>query len=188
MNHGVRSTYERHGCRCEPCRKANNDYAKKRRNAAKASPPANLNHGKASTYANYGCRCEMCADARSKELRRQASARKGKQPPSHGVSGYKHYDCRCEACRQAAAAERSARDAGADGGKYTQRAQDATLAQAKRHGDQWTGPELEIASRKDLTARQVAFMLGRSLSAVRNVRDRLRNDDPKMARIIGPQP
>ena len=30
----------------------------------------------------------------------------------------------------------------------------------------WTGPELEVASRDDLTAEQIALMLGRTYAAV----------------------
>jgi len=53
-----------------------------------------------------------------------------------------------------------------------------TLKQARRNGYLWTGPELELAARPDLTKEQVALMTGRTLHAVRHARRKLR-DDPK---------
>lgn len=51
-----------------------------------------------------------------------------------------------------------------------------------RRGDAppWTGPELEIAARKDLTATQVARMIGRSPNAVQKIRTKLRRDPRKV--------
>jgi hypothetical protein len=61
---------------------------------------------------------------------------------------------------------------------------------AERHGQEWTGVELEIASRPDLTARQVAEVLHRTLNAVRTMRQRLNSDlDPRDRMLAnGPQP
>lgn len=56
-----------------------------------------------------------------------------------------------------------------------------TLPQARRYGYMWTGPELELASRDDLTSKQVALMTGRTLSAVVNVRHRLSTDPRKIS-------
>jgi hypothetical protein len=53
---------------------------------------------------------------------------------------------------------------------------------AERHGKQWTGPELELAARPDLTARQVAEMTGRTHHAVKTVRKRLQVD-PRIIRL-----
>jgi hypothetical protein len=50
------------------------------------------------------------------------------------------------------------------------RASATRLPDGRRHGQVWTGPELEHASRADLTARQVAVDLGRSVFAVRRMR------------------
>jgi len=55
-----------------------------------------------------------------------------------------------------------------------------------RGGYQWTGPEFEIAVRDDLTARQAAIMIGRSVWAVRKMRGRIRNE-PKLQRVLGAQ-
>jgi len=59
-----------------------------------------------------------------------------------------------------------------------------TLATASRHGEQWTGPQLEIALRDDLTAFEAAKILGRSHIAVRNIRRRSRLD-PRVSALAG---
>jgi hypothetical protein len=56
------------------------------------------------------------------------------------------------------------------------RANVASRGQAARHRYPWTGPELEIAARTDLTAAQVAALLGRTIVAVRHARVKLRTD------------
>lgn len=47
---------------------------------------------------------------------------------------------------------------------------DETRDRAGRHGAQWTGAEYELLSRTDLTAPQIAQMLGRTVWAVRHKR------------------
>lgn len=59
-----------------------------------------------------------------------------------------------------------------------------TVARATRYGAAWTGPELEIAARPDLTAMDAALMLGRTVKAVRHARSRVRNE-PKWAMVAG---
>lgn len=56
------------------------------------------------------------------------------------------------------------------------RTNDALSDTAGNNGKQWTGPELEVAARADLSAAQVAVMLGRTLYAVKHIRQRLRSD------------
>lgn len=51
---------------------------------------------------------------------------------------------------------------------------DELRGEAHRHGQEWTGPELEIALREDLSAQEVAILLGRSLAAVNMARYRAR--------------
>lgn len=53
---------------------------------------------------------------------------------------------------------------------------DRSRESARRHGLMWTGPELEVASREDLSAAQVAAMLGRTLRAVQTMRERMRKE------------
>lgn len=57
-----------------------------------------------------------------------------------------------------------------------------TTPTAARSGYEWTGPELEVAARPDLTARQAAEMIGRSYYAVKRARWRI-NMDPRKARL-----
>lgn len=64
--HGVSpSLYDRHGCRCGPCRKAHNDRVRRNRAARRKNP---VSHGTRSSY-DAGCRCEAC-----RLVRQQASA------------------------------------------------------------------------------------------------------------------
>lgn len=60
-----------------------------------------------------------------------------------------------------------------------------TRSQARRNGYQWTGPELEIVAREDLTVKQAALMLGRTFYAVETQRKKLRSGDPKTTRLAG---
>jgi hypothetical protein len=53
------------------------------------------------------------------------------------------------------------------------------LENATNNGKQWTGTELEIASREDLTVLQAARMLRRSYDSVRTVRRDLLGKDPR---------
>lgn len=55
---------------------------------------------------------------------------------------------------------------------------------ARRNGQQWTGAELELAARADLTAAEVGVMIGRTILAVQNARFRLRRD-PKTIALAG---
>jgi hypothetical protein len=59
-----------------------------------------------------------------------------------------------------------------------------TIDSARHHREMWTGPQLEIAAREDLTAKQVAVMTGRTLHAVNNARSRLR-EDPEIISVAG---
>jgi hypothetical protein len=59
-----------------------------------------------------------------------------------------------------------------------------TLPTATRSGYQWTGPELEIATRSDLTVKEAARMLGRTYYAVRTMRA-LVSIDPRKTALLG---
>jgi hypothetical protein len=60
----------------------------------------------------------------------------------------------------------------------------ATLETATRYGQPWTGPELETASREDLTAAQIAVMIGRTRASVARMRSQLRKD-PRTIALAG---
>ena len=51
--------------------------------------------------------------------------------------------------------------------------------EARNHNKEWTGPELELISRKDLSSGQLATMLGRSLYAIKSQRFLLNKNDLK---------
>ena len=57
--------------------------------------------------------------------------------------------------------------------RYFLAAETETTRQADHHGERWTVPEMELAARSDLTAKQAALMTGRTFNAVRNMRRRL---------------
>jgi hypothetical protein len=60
-----------------------------------------------------------------------------------------------------------------------------TLTTATNHGKQWTGPELEILARDDLTHRDASLLLGRSFYAVVTMRHKLRRGEPIPVYLAG---
>jgi hypothetical protein len=63
-----------------------------------------------------------------------------------------------------------------------------SVAGAANHGKEWTGPELEVLARDDLTAQQKALLLKRTNAAVKNMLRKLRVD-PRKQRLAGqPEP
>lgn len=90
---------------------------------------------------------------------------------THGIRSTYLYGCRCEDCTAAARPARRRRH-------HNQ--QRATASAPSRYKE-WTGPELEIAAREDLTTREVALMLGRTFSGVKGMRAKLLRDPRKQA-------
>jgi predicted transcriptional regulator len=109
---------------------------------------------------------------KQRQLLREPAKPSGPQKPvtKHGLSGY-NQGCRCSECHKG---KRS----------YRTSLQSETREKATRHGQQWTGPELEIAGREDLTVRQAAARLGRSYASVANMRHKLKVD-PKTIDLAG---
>lgn len=70
---------------------------------------------------------------------------------------------------------------GADDKRLEERKRSNDLSRdvARNHAKQWTGPQLEIAARLDLTDADVAAMTGRTVRAVETIRGRLK-DDPRL--------
>lgn len=95
---------------------------------------------------------------------------------THGLSGYAR-GCRCADCRVAKREYDRA-----DGGNAKRQAE--TLEKAARLGNQWTGPELEVAARNDLSLREIAALLGRSYASVANMRHKMKAD-PKTISLVG---
>ncbi|MCW2899003.1 MAG: hypothetical protein JWO67_1268 [Streptosporangiaceae bacterium] len=144
-----------------------------------------MKHNRASY--THGCRCDTCKAANARYAKERIAGM-GRQKVkkrlngieiTHGASGYANWACRCETCTKAWTAHcQPAAD------RFVRRTQGATLEKATRSGYQWTGPELELAGRSDLTAKEVALMIGRSFYAVQNARSKLRAE-PKVANLAG---
>lgn len=125
---------------------------------------------------------------------------------THGTNfGYSHAGCRCSECRawasayhrkwypgsisQQAAADRYRQWRAENPDEYSAKTAEATRnyvarnvrsrETADRHNSQWTGTEMELVSREDLTTAELADMLGRTLVAVRTMRLRLKGRNPR---------
>lgn len=175
-NHGTSTAY-RNGCRCEECRAGNTARHKRLREkrylaAASGKIPADVEHG-IGAYCNWGCRCPTCVAAavrRNRELSKRVQA--GKVVHRNGAPGIA--GCPCGECAPLFIARQMA---------ARKRVNEASRAGAKRHGYQWTGPEMELAARSDLTAQQAAAVLGRTVVAVNRMRARL-GSEPKLMRVV----
>lgn len=78
--------------------------------------------------------------------------------------------------------QRQARAVWAD--RQLQQKQDATRDTARRHGQHWTGAELEIALREDISTMEAAVMLGRTYAATCAAKAKARHD-PKWRQVAG---
>lgn len=161
-----------------------------RRDAARLQP-----HGTPARYRR--CKCDLCRSANAKlhkKYRADREQRRDKAFFEHGRSGYENWGCRCEVCTRdhtKACAPAARRYQEANREEVNQRTdarrrpiQNRSLEVARRSGFQWTGPELELIARPDLTAEQAAAMLGRTYFAVMTARKRLRIE-PKLANLAG---
>lgn len=90
----------------------------------------------------------------------------------------------CTACSRAAMSPEQRARANERGRDSDSHIQAASTPGASRHGYQWTGPELEIALRADLSLRDAAAMLGRTYYAVQAARHKARTD-PKWIQVAG---
>jgi hypothetical protein len=141
-------------------------------------------HGTPGRY-NEGCHCDVCRAANTARLAKYRKKRRSTPPDEipHGLNGYRNDGCRCDVCR---AANDAANEVYSENRlEHMRRAQAESLDGAKRHGREWTGPELEVAARKDLSAREVAKTLGRTFAAVNAVRKKLREQDPRTVNLAG---
>lgn len=187
----------RRGCRCDVCRAASAARAVRAKAARLSTLSAIGTHGK-SGY-NRGCRCGVCCAenrAQARSWRRSAKGRLASvtETVAHGAACYANYGCRCDVCVAAAREQNRpalqryqdahGEEIAARNTARKRREQSESLASATRYGYQWTGPELEVAARRDLTAAQVAAMIGRTVTAVTKMRQKLR-DDPKTINLAG---
>lgn len=92
---------------------------------------------------------------------------------------YERHGCRCEVCVKANWQPKAA---------HARKVQAESLDAATNHYKEWTGPEMEILTRSDLTRREKAAMLGRTYDAVTNMLAKL-DVDPRKQRLAGqPKP
>lgn len=123
--HGTISGYKTHKCRCDLCRKANRDAAKrtKANRAAQGDLATEFVHG-ANGYRNHGCRCDICTAGSTEATRKWRATHQRSNPvkpevivvaeapapPSpkpvpeiqHGTrAGYTSGKCRCDLCKAA---------------------------------------------------------------------------------------
>lgn len=157
--HGTPNAYKR-GCRCEACRSANTQRTREAREQRRLRlvggqvSADQISHGR-SAYTNWGCRCETCVSAHTRACRpfaikwRKANPAKVSRP------------------RATEEASRKSRE-------RQQQSQSDTLGSATRHYQPWTMQELDLASRTDMSAQEVAVAIGRTFHAVRNMRKKLR--------------
>jgi len=152
-------------------------------------------HGTKLKY-DRGCRCDVCrADNTRRHQEWQTSVVVQAVDVPHGLGGYRNYRCRCTICVQALRdcnASEKQKEAhrkyitttGRE--RFRQRTAEAharyqaeTLERAFNYGKHWTGPELEMVLREDLTRKEIALALGRSLEAVKTARALARHDPRK---------
>ena len=139
--------------------------------APAASPRRMGTHGLPSTYSRYGCRCEACTAANTRRVNRARRERRERLSSAeivHGAAAYTNWGCRCEVCTTANTKRNVPFIQ-----SWVTRVQAETRAQATRSGRRWTTPELDLLSRRDLTAKQVAIMTGRTWRAVALAKSRL---------------
>lgn len=124
-------------------------------------------------------------NAVQKQRQKMRDAERGKEPqeqqagrtPSvqtHGLGGYRR-GCRCVTCVEAKRKYRQ---------DYEEKVKSATVPGARNARKEWTGPELEMAARDDLSVKEIARRLGRSYAAVSVIRHKIRHD-PKTINFVG---
>lgn len=151
------------GCRCDRCRVENREYVARARERRSKS---GTTHGTTTGYGD-GCRCESCKSAQA-----ERHARWVDRDPA-----------RARALRAKVSRDAYARDPISSKARRRALQQDSVEAATRSHY-QWTGPELEIALRTDLTAHEAALMLGRTYAAVEAQRQ-LHKVDPRKQNLAG---
>ena len=91
----------------------------------------------------------------------------------------------CEGAKVRAARTDVDRESFHEMSERSRRERQSKTAPAANHGKEWTGVEMElVATRRDLTAVELAQMLGRTYHAVKTIRTRL-NRLPRDRRLAG---
>lgn len=116
-------------------------------------------HGGGYGYFDKACRCEECVSWYTAALARNAEHK------------LQHYRLNAQERIRQSVAQTKVRN-------------DSSRTSAHCHGNVWTGPELEIAAREDLSVPEIAQMLGRTILAVAAQRRAIRAD-PRKQRLAG---
>lgn len=104
-DHGSASSYAR-GCRCDPCKAAQSEYARNRiQRLREETPFEDIPHGTMNAYTVYKCRCGSCKHLGAQAARAYRE-KKGlgdlPGPIPHGTTGgYVNHKCRCDSCKKA---------------------------------------------------------------------------------------
>lgn len=110
--------------------------------------PRTAQHGDPAMWQTYRCRCDVCDTARRQYRREREYERLSASE-------------RCKALDSLAGTRA--------------KLQARTAATARRRGARWTGPEMELVAREDLTVTEVAQQTGRTFHAVSHARSALRD-------------
>ncbi len=200
--HGKASTYSKWGCHCGPCTAAATAARTKTRPVVEPEAPPGIVHGSPAGYRS-GCLCDLClaysarakaqenATTRARRARQHQQMADGLAPASvkHGrFSTYREWGCKCVPCTRAAMKAGRLSKARAKKKAYDLQYPEAVAARrwvmqrksptvsvpaAVRRGMEWTSADLETVARNDLTAAQLAGLLGRTVYAVRRARSDL---------------
>lgn len=191
--HGTPGGWTNWGCRCDQCREARKAslqrYAEAHRDEIRRKQSE---YDKKSWAASRPVRCPDCdgewsirTDGRRYCPPCSHARSVCPQVPEHGTRARYDRGCRCEPCKQALMASVDVERQRA----YAASIQAQTMERADRRGREWSGPELELAARDDLTAKEVALILHRTAYAVKTMRHRLRSVDPRDRMLAdGPPP
>lgn len=136
--------------------------------------PTMIRHGARSGWKFHRCDCDVCTEAKreyacSERVRREAGFDPSKH--EHGRTEAYQAGCVCEDCAQAMR-------------HWLVERQQRTPKTARHHAQSWTGPDVEYALREDRTIKQIAADLGRTYSAVSNVRDAVAAGKPRYLQLL----
>lgn len=166
-----------------------------------------LIHGTEKAY-KFGCRCDGCKSFKSARAKRYYEANKAKVLESQ----HRHYEANAEQILERQKAYRASNTESISERKKRRYKDNRSIVlahqrnryhrdprvkrerlrmanmntqeTAHRRGNQWTGPELEIASRTDISVTEIAKMLGRTYFAVVSKRKALKVD-PRAVALAG---
>lgn len=151
-----------------------------------------MRHGTVYAYRELKCRCPECKGAIAKKQAKKKARMKQKTTDnggiapveSHGLSTATNWGCRCPVCAAAQASRNKVygltKVAADSRERVRKRHYQESLETASRTGMQWTGAELEVVARAELTAREAARLTHRTVYAVRRMRTRLSSGDPRL--------